>query len=336
MDLNSNETQEFVVFANERLLEDPTLAQAGWHPSMVMPRTREQAQARDILLQEFMDQRVNDVRQELGIQVPEHLNNTLSGPSITTGAGVRAWGDRSANDVRDRGPHVSVRADSRDPALADEVSEAIMGGSARITNGALGLGNEVDNSRERGDVLSGHVDDRNDRSLLTTMPVVGPAIDRIGDAGAWIGDKLGLGGGQSHVTELPRGERATLPVSGQIRSGMGGRVDPLTGQHGRHNGIDIAAAAGSEIRSPASGTVLRNDFQENGAGNYVVLGHSDGSESKYFHMQHRSELAVGSSVSAGDVLGHVGSTGRSTGPHLHYELWKGGVPVDPKRHQLRD
>lgn len=334
--LNSNETQEFVVFANERLLEDPTLAQAGWHPSMVMPRTREQAQARDILLQEFMDQRVNDVRQELGIQVPEHLNNKLSGPSITTGAGVRAWGDRSADGVRDRGPHVSVRADSRDPALADEVSEAIMGGSARITNGALGLGNEVDNSRERGGVLSGHVDDRNDRSLLTTMPVVGPAIDRIGDAGAWIGDKLGLGGGQSHVTELPRGERATLPVSGQIRSGMGGRVDPLTGQHGRHNGIDIAAAAGSEIRSPASGTVLRNDFQENGAGNYVVLGHSDGSESKYFHMQHRSELAVGSSVSAGDVLGHVGSTGRSTGPHLHYELWKGGVPVDPKRHQLRD
>jgi conjugal transfer mating pair stabilization protein TraG len=117
---------------------------------------------------------------------------------------------------------------------------------------------------------------------------------------------------------------------------MGGRVDPLTGQHGRHNGIDIAAAAGTEIRSAASGTVLRNDFQDNGAGNYVVLGHSDGSESKYFHMQHRSQLAVGSSVSAGDVLGHVGSTGRSTGPHLHYELWKGGVPVDPKRHQLTD
>lgn len=333
--LNSNETQEFVAYANERLLGDSTLASLGWHPSMVMPRTREQEQVRDILLGEFMDRRVNAVREELGVQVPERLDNILSGPSITTSAGVRAWGERSAAGVRARGPDVSIRESSRDPDLAGEVSERIQAGSARITTGALGLGNEVDDANKTGGQVRSRVDERNKSSLLTSMPVVGSVLHGIGEASEWVGDKLGTGGG-SHVTELPRGERATLPVSGQIRSGMGGRVDPITGQSGHHNGIDIAAAAGTEIRAPASGTVLRNDYQENGAGNYVVLGHSDGSQSKYFHMQHRSQYPVGSTVSAGDVLGQVGSTGRSTGPHLHYELWKDGAPVDPKRHQLQE
>lgn len=152
--LNSNETQEFVVFANERLMEDPTLAQAGWHPSMVRPQTREQAQARDILLQEFMDQRITDVRKELGIEVPEKLDNSLSGPAITTGAGVRAWAGQAADGVRAQGPDVSIRGSSRDGALAEEVDDRILGGSARITSGALGLDNEVYDARKRAGSLS--------------------------------------------------------------------------------------------------------------------------------------------------------------------------------------
>jgi conjugal transfer mating pair stabilization protein TraG len=339
--LNRNETQEFVTYATERLLEDPTLAAAGWHPSMVMPRTREQAQARDILLNDFMDQKVKDVRQELGIDVPEHLTNHLTGPAITTGAGVQAWADRRANAIEGQGPDVSVRASSRDTALATEVAEAIPGGSARITSAALGLGNEVDDAKDRGVALGAYVEDRNGRSLLGTAPIIGPTVRNISDAGGraldqvgtWAADHLGIG---SHVAALPSGERATLPISGQIRSNMGTRIHPITGRPDHHNGVDIAAAAGTEIRAPASGTVLRNDFQANGAGNYVVLGHADGSESKYFHMQNRSDLEVGSKVSAGEVVGQVGSSGRATGPHLHYELWKDGAPVDPRRHELRD
>ncbi|WP_339426929.1 M23 family metallopeptidase, partial [Pseudomonas proteolytica] len=116
---------------------------------------------------------------------------------------------------------------------------------------------------------------------------------------------------------------------------MGGRIDPVTGQPGHHHrGVDIAAAPGTAIRAPASGRVVKNDFQEGGAGNYLVLQHGDGSQSKYFHMQDRSALPVGREIEAGSILGRVGSTGRSTGPHLHYELWKDGKPVDPKRFQL--
>ena len=118
---------------------------------------------------------------------------------------------------------------------------------------------------------------------------------------------------------------------------MGGRIDPVTGAPGQHHrGVDIASPAGTEIRAPASGRVVKNDFQAGGAGNYLVLEHSDGSQSKYFHMQSRSGFAVGSDVEAGATIGRVGSTGKSTGPHLHYELWKDGVPVDPRRFQLRN
>ncbi|MFV3517330.1 M23 family metallopeptidase, partial [Mycobacterium tuberculosis] len=78
---------------------------------------------------------------------------------------------------------------------------------------------------------------------------------------------------------------------------MGGRIDPITGQAGHHHrGVDIAAAAGTEIRAPASGRVVKNDFQEGGAGNYLVLAHGDGSQSKYFHMQDRSAFPVGSNI----------------------------------------
>lgn len=325
--LNSNETQEFVTYANERLLDDPMLAQVGWRPGMVMPQNRAQEQVRDILLGEFMDRRVAAVREELGLDIPDRLDTSLQGPGVTTGSGVVQWGERSAAGLRSQGPDVAVRSDSRDRALADEIPDRILGASARITGGALEIGNNVDAARERGGEIRATVGDRNDRRVISTMPGVEGAVD-------WVREKLG--GSQSEVVPLDRGERPTLPVSGQIRSGMGGRIDPITGQQGRHNGIDIAAAAGTPIRPTASGTVVKNDYQVGGAGNYVVLRHDDGSQSKYFHMQSRSKLDEGDRVEAGSVIGLVGSTGKSTGPHLHYELWKDGSPVDPRRHQLKD
>lgn len=114
------------------------------------------------------------------------------------------------------------------------------------------------------------------------------------------------------------------------------RSHPITGERKQHNGIDIAAPAGTPIHAPASGVVASNDFQKGGAGNYVTLRHDDGSESKYLHMQQRSPLEVGSRIEAGATIGRVGSTGSSTGPHLHYELWKDGAPVDPRSYGLKD
>lgn len=329
--LNRNESQEFVVYAQERLLSDAgTLSQSGWTPGMVMPRTPQQEQVRDILLGDFMARRVSAVREELGVDIPEKLGTTLHGPATTTGAGVQQWGSQRAAGVAAQGPSVSIRDSSRDHDLAGEVGDAIPNASARITRGAFEIGNGVDDSRKVAGGLGEHVRERNDASIPGTLPGVEAARD-------WARDKLGIGHGTSHVFEVPHGERAILPISGRLSSNMGGRIDPVTGQPGHHHrGVDIAAAAGTEIRAPASGRVVKNDFQAGGAGNYVVLQHGDGSQSKYFHMQDRSTLPVGSNVDAGAVLGHVGSTGKSTGPHLHYELWKDGAPVDPRRYQLRN
>jgi conjugal transfer mating pair stabilization protein TraG len=116
---------------------------------------------------------------------------------------------------------------------------------------------------------------------------------------------------------------------------MGGRINPVTGEAGTHNGIDIPAAAGTPIVVRASGTVSRVDYQAGGAGNYIVVDHGNGIETKYFHMQDRSALEAGQRVSEGDILGNVGTTGRSTGPHLHYELWQDGQTKDPRRFRIR-
>ena len=144
-----------------------------------------------------------------------------------------------------------------------------------------------------------------------------------------------IDGGDFSLVALGRGERATMPVPGAVRSGLGGRVNPVTGEAGQHNGIDIPAARGTPIVLQAGGTVERVDFQAGGAGNYVVINHGNGVLSKYFHMAERSTLVPGSQVSAGDVVGGVGSTGRSTGNHLHYEIWNNGAPVDPRRFTFR-
>ena len=328
--LNRNESQEFVVYAQERLLGDDTLSQFGWTPGMVMPRTPQQEQVRDILLGEFMERRVASVRDELGVSVPERLSGQLHGPASATPGAVQQWGNERAAGVRAQGPDVSIRESSRDLDLAGNVADAIPNASARITRGAFEVGNGVDDARGTAGQLGDHVRERNDAWITTTLPGVEGARN-------WVRDNLGIGAGTSHVYEVPRGERAMLPISGRLSSGMGGRIDPVTGEPGRHHrGVDIAAPAGTEIRAPASGQVIRNDFQANGAGNYVVLQHGDGSQSKYFHMQDRSAFQVGSTVQAGAVIGRVGSTGKSTGSHLHYELWKDGAPVDPRRFQLRN
>lgn len=116
---------------------------------------------------------------------------------------------------------------------------------------------------------------------------------------------------------------------------MGRRVNPVTERMSNHNGQDIAAPAGTPIRPTASGTVAQVGYDES-RGNFAVLDHADGSQSKYFHMQSAPNYDVGHEIRAGDAIGRVGSTGRSTGPHLHYELWKNGQPVDPRRYSLRD
>lgn len=107
-----------------------------------------------------------------------------------------------------------------------------------------------------------------------------------------------------------------------------GRMHPVLGYVRPHNGIDLAAPTGTPIYATRSGTVTRAAYQEGGAGNYVSISHGDGFGSIYMHMT-RYVVSVGQQVSAGQLIGYVGSTGVSSGPHLHFGISYNGTYVNP-------
>lgn len=120
------------------------------------------------------------------------------------------------------------------------------------------------------------------------------------------------------------------PSSSRITSGFGGRSSPTEGASSNHQGIDIGASSGSDIIAAASGTVVVSTYSYS-AGNYVMLSHGGGVYTVYMHC---SKLLVseGQTVSQGQSIAKVGSTGYSTGPHLHFGIRTGGRYVDPRNY----
>lgn len=113
----------------------------------------------------------------------------------------------------------------------------------------------------------------------------------------------------------------------RLTSSFGMRNHPVLGKRMRHNGIDIPAATGTPIYAPADGTVGRAQ-RLGGYGNYAEIEHGNGIQTRFGHMS-RIAVAPGQRVKRGQIVGYVGSTGRSTGPHLHYEVRIAGTPVNP-------
>jgi murein DD-endopeptidase MepM/ murein hydrolase activator NlpD len=113
----------------------------------------------------------------------------------------------------------------------------------------------------------------------------------------------------------------------KLSSGYGMRVHPVTGRLARHNGIDIPAPHGTPIYATADGVVGRAQ-RLGGYGLYVEVEHGNGIQTRFGHMS-SFIVASGQRVKKGDILGYVGSTGRSTGNHLHYEVRIAGTPVNP-------
>lgn len=154
------------------------------------------------------------------------------------------------------------------------------------------------------------------------IPVIrfGRAVDLAGADIAPVGQSFpgGVAGG------IPRG----MPVAGaRLTSGFGMRYHPLLGENRFHSGIDLAVRAGTPVVATAGGRVMLAGW----SGNYgilVAVNHGGSVETRYAHL---SAVAVraGDTVVAGQVIGYVGSTGRSTGPHLHYETRIGGRPANP-------
>lgn len=125
---------------------------------------------------------------------------------------------------------------------------------------------------------------------------------------------------------------AIQPVSNtalkRVASGFGYRVDPIYKTPRFHAGLDFTAPQGTPIYATANGTVKTAGNLGNGYGNHVVLNHGYGYETLYGHM-FRIKARPGERVKRGEIIGYVGSTGKSTGPHCHYEVHKNGRPIDP-------
>ena len=120
------------------------------------------------------------------------------------------------------------------------------------------------------------------------------------------------------------------PVEGQITGSFGERIDPFNGEGAFHSGVDISSSYGQPVIAPADGVVEFADFL-GGYGRMIVLDHGHSITTRYGHLSGVAVVA-GQSVHRGDTIGYVGLTGRSTGPHLHYEVRINDTPVNPHKY----
>lgn len=163
------------------------------------------------------------------------------------------------------------------------------------------------------DHLARALESPGEATLLSESPVVAPTLMTIGN---WLG-----------LSDTAPAVGLVVPITGEWGSGFGTRIDPFTGETRMHQGIDVSAPEGTPIRAVSEG-VVSFAGSRGGFGNLVVIDHANGLQSYYAH-QSVIGVAVGDQVAAGTEIGAVGSTGRSTGPHLHFELRRDGEPVDP-------
>jgi murein DD-endopeptidase MepM/ murein hydrolase activator NlpD len=119
------------------------------------------------------------------------------------------------------------------------------------------------------------------------------------------------------------------PVEGRLQGGFGNRLDPFSGEGAYHKGVDITAPYGTPVRATADGVVTHAGWW-GGYGRLVIVDHGGGIETYYAHLS-RIDVLEGSEVRRGEIVGRIGSSGRSTSPHLHYEVRVGRSPVNPIR-----
>jgi len=124
------------------------------------------------------------------------------------------------------------------------------------------------------------------------------------------------------------------PVRGWVTSSFGMRISPFTGRSQFHHGLDISTRTGSNIRAPADGVVTFVG-RSGGYGKILVINHGNGLVTRYGHLRSFA-VKIGQKVKRDQVIAYVGNSGRSTGPHLHYEVMLAGVPTNPMYYILED
>lgn len=130
---------------------------------------------------------------------------------------------------------------------------------------------------------------------------------------------------RADVNVLP----AAWPVTGRLGDGFGRRSDPFSGEGAMHTGVDIGAPMGTSVKATADGIVIHSNWFS-GYGRCVIVDHGNGYQTLYGHLS-RIDVMEGQEVRQGETVGGVGSTGRSTSPHLHYEVRIHSTPVNPYR-----
>jgi len=140
---------------------------------------------------------------------------------------------------------------------------------------------------------------------------------------------------QEMLTSIP----AIQPINNKdltkMASGFGTRIDPIYKTPKVHTGIDFTAPTRTEIYATGNGTIENIEYSERGYGNHVVINHGYGYQSLYGHMS-SIKARPGQKIKRGDIIGYVGNTGKSVGPHLHYEVWKNGIKVNPINYFYND
>ena len=155
----------------------------------------------------------------------------------------------------------------------------------------------------------------------TAIERTSPAVDAATGAAAYNAFSSPL---RENAVSVP----SRMPLEGAaLTSGFGMRQHPVLGGRRQHTGIDLAAPTGTPVYATADGVIGRADWYSS-YGLYIAINHGASMETRYAHLS-RLAVAAGDTVKKGDLIGYVGSTGRSTGPHLHYEVRVDGLAVNP-------
>jgi len=144
-------------------------------------------------------------------------------------------------------------------------------------------------------------------------------------------DRLALSGRASGRFVAVKSQPNLWPVEGRLMSGFAQRIDPFSGEGVMHTGVDISAPPGTPVHATADGIVIQAEMVTGGYGRLVRIDHGGAVETYYAHLS-RINVHVGQDVRRGEVVGLVGSSGRVTAPHLHYEVRVDGAPRNPHRY----
>jgi murein DD-endopeptidase MepM/ murein hydrolase activator NlpD len=144
-------------------------------------------------------------------------------------------------------------------------------------------------------------------------------------------DRLAIANQRSRRFGAQKSPPSLWPVIGRLMDGFGRRTDPFSGEGSFHKGVDITAPTGTTVHNTADGVVVQAEMVSGGYGRLVIIDHGGGFQTYYAHLS-KIMVHTGQELRRGEVIGLVGTSGRTTAPHLHYEVHVGGAPINPYKY----